>query len=333
MAGAYSPTVPGPEIPEPPDDGSPVRSEPVLGELAAVERLAERLRPPPPGELWLGDDAAVVVPPVGMLLLAADSVVDGVHFSLRWSSWADVGWKAMAVNLSDIAAMGGMPHRCLVTVAGPRGTDLDGLYDGILEAADRYSCPVVGGDLTAAPALVITVAVTGAAAPGVDAPVRRSGARPGDLLLVTGPLGSAAAGLAALERGEPSEAGFGAHLRPRPRLAEGAEAARAGARAMMDVSDGTGLDLWRLTVASGVAAELDRLPVAQGASFEQAWSGGEDYQLIFAVAPAALDGLRAGFADAGLDPPLVIGRCVSGPPGRLVLDGREIAPRGWEHRL
>jgi thiamine-monophosphate kinase len=239
----------------------------------------------------------------------------------------------MAVNLSDLAAMGGSPHRSLVTVAGPEGTDVEGVYDGILEAADRYACPVVGGDLTAAPTLVITVAVTGGLAPGVAAAVRRSGARPGDLLAVTGPLGGAAAGLAALGRSEPHGAGADAHRRPHPRLAEGAAAARAGARAMLDISDGLGLDLWRLASASGVAAELDRLPVAEGADAERAWSGGDDYELLFALAPAKLERLRDGFAAAGLAPPLLIGRCAAGPPGHMVLDGREMAPEGWEHRL
>jgi len=333
MAGAYSPRVVGRHEDEQRDGPAAASSGPSSGELAAIERLTRRLGPAPAAELWVGDDAAVVAPPHGPLLLAADSVVDGVHFSLRWSTWADVGWKAMAVNLSDIAAMGGLPHRSLVAVAGPEGTDLESLYDGILEAADRYACPVVGGDLTAAPTLVITVALTGGLAPGVPAPVRRSGARPGDLLAVTGPLGAAAAGLAALRRGEPDGAGVQAHRRPRPRVTEGTEAARAGATAMMDISDGTGLDLWRLTSASGVAAELDRLPVAEGADAEQAWSGGEDYELLMALPPDTLEPLRSALAELGLSSPLVIGRCTSGPPGRLILDGREMVPGGWEHRL
>ena len=239
----------------------------------------------------------------------------------------------MAVNLSDIAAMGGVPHRALVTVAGPAGMDLEGLYDGIIEAAERYRCPVVGGDLTGAPTLVVTVAVTGGLPPGVTRPVLRSGARPGDLLAVTGPLGAAAAGLAALEKGETGTPGIDAHRRPRPRVAEGALAARMGARAMMDISDGTGLDLWRLTTASGLAAELDELPVAAGAQVEQAWSGGDDYELVFAFAPGALAALQDAFAAAKLEPPILIGRCVAGEPGHLTLNGRPMDPRGWEHRL
>ena len=331
MTDAYSPPVGGTDQRQGRDGDSPTPAG--SGELAAIERLSHRLAPAPEGELWVGDDAAVIGVPEGSLLLAADAVVDGVHFSLRWSSWADVGWKAMAVNLSDIAAMGGVPHRAVVAVAGPEGMDLEGLYDGILEAAQRYSCPVVGGDLTAAPTLVITVALTGGLAPGVSAPVLRSGARPGDLLAVTGPLGAAAAGLAALGRGETAAPGAQRHLRPVPRVAEGTEAARAGVSAMMDISDGTGLDLWRLTTASGLAAELDRLPVAEGADAGQAWSGGEDYELLMAVPAAALEVLQSGFAAAGLDPPLLIGRCVEGPPGRLVLEGRQMEPGGWEHRL
>ena len=283
-------------------------------------------------QLGVGDDAAIVECPPGMQLVATtDTLVAGVHFPASVPP-AAIGHRALAVNLSDLAAMGGVPHRGVVTVAGPEGTDLERLYDGILEAAERYSCPVVGGDLTAAPTLVITVAVTGGLAPGAP-PVLRSGARPGDLLAVTGPLGAAAAGLAALERGETGGAGVLAHRRPRPRLAEGVEAAGAGASALMDIAVGTGLVLWRLTTASGVAAEVDGLPVAEGADAEQAWSGGDDYELLMALPPAVLDRLCGGFAGAGLEAPLVIGRCVSGPPGRLVLEGREMAPGGWEHRL
>jgi thiamine-monophosphate kinase len=303
------------------------------GELAAIERLRRRLGPARDGELWVGDDAAVVEVPGGPLLLAADSVVDGVHFSLRWSSYADVGWKAMAVNLSDIAAMGGRAHRALVTVAGPEGTDLDGLYDGILEAADAYDCPVVGGDLTSAPGLVITVALTGGLAVGVSRPVRRDGAAPGDLLLVTGALGASAAGLAALGRGEDGARTVAAHRRPRPRLAEGALAARSGASAMIDVSDGTAIDLWRLAVASGLSAELDDLPVADGATPLEALAGGDDYELVFALPAGRLEELRSAFAGADLDQPILIGRCAAGTPGRLVLAGSEISPQGWEHRL
>src|SRR5205807_432458 len=135
-------------------------------------------------------DAAVLRPPAGgWLLLATDVVVEGVHFRPE-TDLADVGWKALVVNVSDIAAMGGRPAHALVTVAGPSSVDLDRLYRGLVDAACEYACPMVGGDLANADQLVVSVAVTGT----VDgAPVLRSGARPGDAIFVTGPLGAAAA--------------------------------------------------------------------------------------------------------------------------------------------
>src|SRR5205823_4192848 len=138
---------------------------PILtGEFAVISRLRERFPA-------IGDDAAVVDPPEGPLLLAADAVVAGVHTPAD-TDLTDVGWRAVVVNVSDIAAMGGRPLHALVTVAAPPGTDLDRLFDGVAEAAQAYVCPVVGGDLTAADTLVVTVAVTGT----VDGtPVRRSG--------------------------------------------------------------------------------------------------------------------------------------------------------------
>jgi len=303
-----------------------------VGELAAIEALAARLGRPPPGELWLGDDAAVVEAPAGPLLMAADTVVAGVHFDLRWSAPADVGWKAMAVNISDLAAMGARPHRALVSVAGPAGTDIPGLYDGLLEAAAEYGCPIVGGDLTSAPALVLTVAVTGSMPPGRP-PVTRAGAAPGDVVWLTGPVGSSAAGLAALVRGEADSPLAGCHRRPRARLEEGTAARTAGATAMIDLSDGTAIDLWRLGLASGVEVELDRMPVAQGASPEEAMGGGEDYELAFTAPSAASEGVQDAFAAAGCRPPVAVGRCTAGEPGRVRLGGADVGVRGWEHRF
>src|SRR2546423_8514292 len=134
------------------------------------------LRSPPAGETWIGDDAAVVVPPLGGLLLAADLVVVGVHADLSLVGLDDFGWKALSVNVSDIAAMGGEPTHALVSLAGPAHTDLEALYRGIAEAVDYYGCAVVGGDLSSADQLVVSVAVIGDA--GSRPPVLRSGALP-----------------------------------------------------------------------------------------------------------------------------------------------------------
>ncbi|MBO0731360.1 MAG: hypothetical protein J2P57_19030, partial [Acidimicrobiaceae bacterium] len=130
------------------------------GEFAAIARIRQALPGPPAGEVWIGDDTAVVPAPGGTwLLLCADSVVAGVHADLTLTTLADLGWKAVAANVSDVAAMGGRPSYTVVTVASPPGTDIDLLYEGIAAASENYACPVVGGDLVGAPSLVVTVAM------------------------------------------------------------------------------------------------------------------------------------------------------------------------------
>ena len=269
-------------------------------ELAFVSSLARRFGPAPEGEVWAGDDAAVVRPPEGLLLLAIDPMVQGVHFV---EPTRDVGWAAVARNVSDLAAMGGRPLHALVSVVVPPGTDVAPLVDGI-EEAHRALCPVVGGDTSSGPALVVTVAVTGT----VDGkPVLRSGARPGDVLFVTGPLG-------------------GAPARPTPRVVEGEAARRAGATAMIDVSDGLALDLRRLADASGVGIVLDVVPIAEGASWDDAVGRGEDYELVFAAPDR--DAVAAAFA--GLEPPIEIGVCTDDAAERRLGDG-PLPEAGWRH--
>lgn len=303
-----------------------------MGEFAAIERLRRKLAPPPAGEVWIGDDAAVVAAPDGPLLLCADAVVAGVHADLALVGLDDLGWKALAVNVSDVAAMGGRPGHALVTVAGPTDTDLDRLYDGIAAAAREYACPVVGGDLANAPVLVVTVAVTGGL--GGRPPVLRSGARPGDALFVTGPLGRSAAGLAVL-RGEREVLAavrddlVGAHRRPKARVAEGEAAAAAGATAMVDVSDGLSADLGHLATASGVGVTLDAVPVAAGATEDEALGGGEDYELVFSAPDP--DRVAAAFAAAGLRVPRRIGACTADLHRRTLRDA-PLPAVGWEHR-
>src|SRR5439155_20908268 len=196
-------------------------------ELAFVSSLARRFGPPPPGEVWAGDDAAVVHAPEGLLLLAVDPMVEGVHFV---TLSADVGWTALARNVSDLAAMGGRPLHALVSLVVPPGLDVAPLVDGLDEARVALGCPIVGGDTSSGPTLTITVAVTGT----VDgSPVLRSGARVGDVLFVTGPLG-------------------GAPARPTPRVAEGIAARQGGATARIDISDGLALALRRVAHGRGV---------------------------------------------------------------------------------
>jgi len=323
------------------------------GEQDALARLARLLPTAPAGETWFGDDAAVVRLPgwggaaglgeiVGrgqagpLLLLAVDAVVGDVDADLALTTLADLGWKALAVNLSDIAAMGGRPGHAVVSVVGLSPPKVEELYEGILEASVLYSCPVVGGDLSQGHEVVISVTVTGWAD---ERPVLRSGARPGDRIWVTGPLGAAAAGLRWLRahgRPKPATAEAAlvrAHARPRPALAEGVAARRAGATAMIDVSDGLVADLAHIAEASGVGFDLcpePELPVAPGATLEEALGGGDDYVLAFTMAPRT--DAAGVFSAAGLPLPFLIGECVS-DPGQRSSAGRALPVTGWEHRL
>ncbi len=317
----------------------------VSGELAAIDRLRRRLPGPPADEVWIGDDAAVLSWPWRQLLLTTDLAVAGVHADLDVVGIDVLGWRALAGALSDVAAMGGRADQAVVGVAGPPDTDLDLLYEGIDACARAHGCALVGGDLSGAPAVVVSVTVTGHV-PDDGAPGQRDGARPGDHLFVTGPVGGAAAGLRALRAGAgppPVLAGgtrhggahddvtgalLEAHCRPVARLSEGDAARRGGATAMVDVSDGLLSDLWQLADASGVGFALARVPVFAGATLEDALGGGEDYELVFA-APHG-DRLAAEFARAGTRRPVMIGACTADVAERT-LDGHRVERSGWEH--
>jgi thiamine-monophosphate kinase len=295
----------------------------VTGEFKAIDRLTRLLPSPEPGAVGIGDDAAAVRPPGGWLLLAADAVVAGVHADLTLSSLDDLGWKSMAVNVSDIAAMGGRPLHALVTVAGPPDTDLDLLYRGVAEAARAYDCPVVGGDLANARVLVVSVAMTGTVE---GDPVQRRGAAVGDGIYLTGPVGLSAAGLRQLRSGVTDTAAVSAHRRPFPVVAAGVAAKAGGATAMIDVSDGLCADLGHLADASGVGVALDSVPVGEGATIDEALTGGEDYVLVF-TAPD--DALVSG-AFSGVGPVTRIGFCTADPAERT-LGGHPFPPGGFEH--
>ena len=285
----------------------------------------------------MGDDVAVVPGPNGAMLLAADAVVAGVHADLTLVGLDDMGWKAMVANVSDIAAVGGRPCCAVVTVSGPLGSiDFDLLYDGLTAASAAYGCPIVGGDLTSSPTLVVSVAIVGDAGDQPPAPVLRSGAQAGDTIFVTGPLGSSAAGLHLLQTGRVSEAPdlVLAHRRPRARLDEGTAARMAGATAMIDVSDGLAADLRHIADGSGVGVVLDRVPVAIGVNRvsndpeSMALGGGEDYELLFTAPDAAL--VETTFAERGLGKPLRIGHCSAEAGERRLRDG-DLPVAGWEH--
>jgi thiamine-monophosphate kinase len=325
------------------------------GEFAVIERIRGQLPGPPAGERWMGDDAAVVVSPGQLLLLTTDLAVAGVHGDLALIGADDFGWRAVAGAVSDVAAMGGRPAHLLVAAAVPAGTDVEALFGGLAAAAAAHGVPIVGGDLSSSSVLVLAVSVTGSIADGPP-PVSRSGARPGDALLVTGPLGASAAGLRALRTGRSDRAqrakrpdrahkakGLSVggrppevldpvevHCRPWARLDEGEAARRAGASAMIDVSDGLASDLGHLARESGVGVRLDDVPVAPGATGAEALGGGEDYELIVATADPV--GLLDAFVEAGLRRPIPIGVCVADPSTRT-LRGSDLPEAGWEHDI
>lgn len=300
------------------------------------------LPPPPPGEIWIGDDAAVVKSPSGVLLLTTDTMVEGVHADLGLVGLEDLGWKAVTTAASDIAAVGGIPDHLVVSVAGPPLTDVEELYRGVNAAAGAIGAAVVGGDLSTAPQVMVVVTVVGHLRDGGD-PVLRSGAAAGDLLFVTGALGGAAAGLRLL-RGLRAEGGgnvssgevssddaarlVAAHMRPVARLDEGEAARSCGATAMVDLSDGIASDLRRVAEASGTGVRISSVPVATGATEDEAICGGDDYELLFAAPDP--DAVWLAFEAAGLRKPWLIGLCVE-DPAELTHDGRPLRDCGWEH--
>jgi thiamine-monophosphate kinase len=296
-----------------------------------LKRIAKIVAPVAPisGEYYVGDDAAVLQPFVGQAIVSTDVAVLGVHLDPELFALRDLGYKAVASALSDLAAMGARPRGVVIAVTAPAGTDLDELHIGAVEAAEANNTAIVGGDLSAGSDVAVAVTVLGEC-PGGGA-VLRSGAIPGDELLVSRPLGRAAAGLRRRREGASlSDELVQAHRRPVPRLHEGMAARGSGVHAMMDLSDGIGLDLHRMADASKVGFELVDLPVADGATLEEAISGGEDYELLFATDD--VERLRAVFRGYGLSEPLSIGRVVSDASVRT-LDGEELVRRGYEHRL
>ncbi|HET7483544.1 MAG TPA: thiamine-phosphate kinase [Actinomycetota bacterium] len=307
-----------------------------------LQRIAERVPSPPPGEIWAGDDAAVLDAP-GRLVLTTDLLVEHVDFDLDYTPARSIGWKAVAANVSDVSAMGATPRHAVASVALPPETELDlfdGLLDGVLEAGAAFGVALVGGDLSRAGELSISIALTGELA---TAPVLRSGARPGELVCVTGSLGGSAGGLRALrERGDAPTAAtrrlMDRHLFPRPPVEAGPVLAGLGVTAMMDVSDGLGIDLARLLRASAAGCDLDpgAVPVDPDAvsvypddAFALAMAGGEDLELLFTVPESRLEDVR-GAVDV---PVAAIGRITEGD---AMIGGEPLSvweERGWDHLL
>jgi thiamine-monophosphate kinase len=328
----------------------------MIGEDDLVRRIRAAAAADRDGVLvGIGDDCAVLEPAPGARLIATtDLLIEDVHFRRRHADAADIGWKAIAVNVSDIASMGGRARWALVALACPAATtpdDVNAFYEGALALAREYGVAVVGGDTSGSPGgWFVNVTLLGEA----TRVLLRSTARPGDVIAVTGTLGRSAAGLAVLER-EHAPAGVdagtlaemtAAHLRPRPRVAEGRWLGGAeGVTAMMDLSDGLAMDLPRLCTESGVGAtvEVDAVPIAAGtrrvaAAVERdalAWAtgGGEDYELLVACAPDAFPRLAAGLAQATGTTLTRVGTFARVERVRFVdAQGHEVeVARGFEH--
>ena len=299
----------------------------VNGELGMIERIRRRVALPRTGPLVLGigDDCAIFRPRGAPedLLFTTDMLIEDVHFRRESHGAADVGWKALARGLSDIAAMGGEPRFCLLSLALAPWVEtrwLDGFYGGLLRLATRTRTPLMGGDLAHAEKTMCDIVVCGAVPRGTA--LRRDGARVGDAIYVSGALGASALGLST-RRGS----AWRRHLRPQPRLALGRFLrARLRATAAMDLSDGLSLDLHRLSLDSGLSAEIGAPPRFPGATLEQALHGGEDYELLF-TAPARA---RVPRVFEGL-PLTCIGVMRPGRPGAVELDGAPLPPLGYDH--
>ena len=317
--------MPTPTDPTVPNGVYSRREDDVIERIAQIVGQAQI----PKGERHIGDDAAVLAPFVGQAVISTDVAVLGVHLDSEYFPFEDLGFKALAAAVSDLAAMGARVRGAVIAVTAPIGTDIEELYRGIADASIVTGCPIVGGDLAQGRDVTVAVTVFGEC-PGRGA-VYRSGAKAGDELLVTGALGRSAAGLRRRRDGAAlSDELVVAHRRPWPRLAEGMAARGAGVHAMMDLSDGLGLDLHRFADASGVGFELRDVPVAEGATLDEAISGGEDYELLIATDDAAR--LRLVFQDRGLRKPLTIGTVVSDAHVRT-LRGEAFERRGWQHQL
>jgi thiamine-monophosphate kinase len=298
----------------------------VKSETAIVEHL-RRLAPAPPGSglvMGIGDDCAIFRPrsPREDLLFTTDMLIEARHFLPATHPAGALGHKALARGLSDIAAMGGEPRFCLLSLALAEWVDdrwLRLFWRGLLSLASRACCPLAGGDLARAERFSCDIVVCGAVPRGRA--LRRDAAKPGDAIYVSGQLGGSALGL---ERGRGPA--WKRHTQPEPRVALGRFLRRIGVKAAMDLSDGLSLDLRRMCLASKVAAEISEPPRFPGASAEQALHGGEDYELVFTAGPRT----RVPEQFEGL-PLTRIGAIVAGPAGRVRLNGRTLAPGGWDH--
>ncbi|MFL6417705.1 MAG: thiamine-phosphate kinase [Bryobacteraceae bacterium] len=298
-----------------------------MGETAVVNRIRKRAAAIGQAKALIrgiGDDCAVLRPkPKHDLVFTTDFVLEGRHFQLANHTAADVGHKALARSLSDLAAMGSEPLFCLVSLGVPMNLGdrwIDGFYRGLLRLAAQHRVTLAGGDLARFDRVVADVMCCGEVLAGKA--LLRSGARPRDRIYVTGELGGSAHGLAT-GKGR----SWKRHLRPEPRVPAGMLLRALRVSACMDLSDGLALDLHRLCRESRVSAKLSgTLPVAQGASVHDALHGGEDYELLFTAPPRSKIPPHLGEL-----PVSEIGVVTNGRPGRITFAGESLSPEGFDH--
>jgi thiamine-monophosphate kinase len=325
-----------------------------IGEFGLIDLLAEMADAPRDNRaaswrqllIGIGDDAAAWQCTGSVQVATVDSLVQGVHFPAEVASWSDLGWKALAVNLSDIAAMGALPRYGLVALTLPGDTEVASvteLYRGLLELAQTYGVAVIGGNISRAPLLSITITVLGETGPD-NILLTRGAARVGDLIAVTGSLGAAAAGLKMVTgnlKFDPltAEALRRAFYRPNPRVGEGRLLVESGVKTAIDLSDGLVADLEHVCRASqlGARIELDQVPVAAMVrehfgeqALELALTGGEDYEMLFTASTEVIAAVKAKAAC----PVTVVGQITS-RGGVALYDGSgqrvDYAKKGWEH--
>lgn len=321
-----------------------------MGEFELIERIKAQFKVPE-GITGIGDDCAVIPQKEGFeTLFTTDLLIDGVHFILGKAAPFDLGWKSAAVNISDIAAMGGRPVGAFLSIALPQGLDsswTDRFIEGFAALSEKFGCPLLGGDTSASKVgLCINVGVIGECKAGCSK--KRNMAEPGDLVCTTGVLGDSATGLKFILDGCPAGSEMEKyliqrHYRPLPRVEAGLVLATVtGVHAMMDISDGIGSDLRHILKASGVSAEIDVAAVPKSPQMltvceAEGWStdslaicGGEDYELLFTVAPDAFSGAESGLRKAGCECHR-IGRITAGEAGQIEWLGSETDFRGFTH--
>jgi len=326
-----------------------------LGEFGLIELLADIVdRTKNPRDIsWqrlligIGDDAAAWQGDSSIQLATTDSLIQDTHFDLNITTWEELGWKAIAVNLSDISAMGGIPIFALISLALPGELEtgcISGLYQGMAQIANQFGVAIVGGNIASASKTMITVTVLGSLES--KSALTRSAAVPGDQVAVTGYLGLSAAGLKMLKQklsfdAETSQLFRRAHLQPIPRIKEGQVLLRHEVRAAIDISDGLITDLTHICKASKVSAKInkDSVPIHTilQSNFKSdcqqlALSGGEDYELLFTASSQVINQIKQAISC----PVTVIGEITEGTPGQVTLSdaaGKSIPWQqgGWEH--